>query len=158
MKIQVLFTGKTRFPFIREGIDEYRRRLIHYADFHIKNLPDLKNTGSWPETKITSAEGRNLLKAVDPRDYVILLDESGKQMDSLAFAAFLEKQQPYGSSRTLIFVIGGAYGFSEEAYQRADMKMSLSKMTFSHQLARLIFLEQLYRAFTIVRGEPYHHG
>jgi 23S rRNA (pseudouridine1915-N3)-methyltransferase len=157
MKIQILFTGKTRFPFIREGIEEYRKRLIHYADFQIKNLPDLKNTGSWPEKKIKSVEGRNLLKAIDPRDYLILLDEGGKQMDSLAFAGFLEKQA-YGSSRTLLFVIGGAYGFSEEAYQRADMKMSLSKMTFSHQLVRLIFLEQLYRAFTIVRGEPYHHG
>ncbi|KPL13954.1 MAG: 50S rRNA methyltransferase [Bacteroides sp. SM1_62] len=157
MKIQLLFTGKTRFPFIREGIEEYRRRLVHYTDFQIRDLPDLRNSGSWPEKKVKGEEGKNILKAIDPRDYVVLLDERGKHMDSLAFAGLLEKLQ-YGSFRTLLFVIGGPYGFAGEIHQRADLELSLSKMTFSHQLARLIFLEQLYRAYTIIRGEPYHHG
>jgi 23S rRNA (pseudouridine1915-N3)-methyltransferase len=157
MKIQLLFTGKTRFPFIREGIEEYRRRLVHYTDFQIRDLPDLRNSGSWPEKKVKGEEGKNILKAIDPRDYVVLLDERGQHMDSLAFAGLLEKLQ-YGSFRTLLFVIGGPYGFAEEIHQRADLELSLSKMTFSHQLIRLIFLEQLYRGYTIIRGEPYHHG
>jgi 23S rRNA (pseudouridine1915-N3)-methyltransferase len=157
MKIQLLLTGKTRSPFIREGMEEYRRRLGHYTDFQIRDLPELKNSGSWPEVKVRGEEGKSILKAIDPRDYVILLDERGQHMNSLAFAGLLEKQQ-YGSFRTMLFVIGGPYGFAEEVYQRANLELSLSKMTFSHQLVRLIFLEQLYRAYTIIRGEPYHHG
>ena len=157
MKIQLLLTGKTRIPFIREGIEEYRRRLVHYADFQLNELPELKNSGSWPERKIKEAEAKTILKAIDPRDHVILLDEGGRHLDSLAFAGLLEKQQ-YGSFRTLLFVIGGPYGFAQEVYERANLSLSLSKMTFSHQLVRLIFLEQLYRAYTIIRGEPYHHG
>ncbi len=157
MKIQLLLSGKTRFPFIREGIEEYRRRLVHYTDFQIRELPDLKNAGSWPEIKVKEEEAKIILKAIDNRDYVVLLDEGGKYLDSLAFAGLLEKQQ-YGSFRTMLFVVGGPYGFTGEVYQRADLKLSLSKMTFSHQLVRLIFLEQLYRAYTIIRGEPYHHG
>ncbi len=157
MKIQLLFTGKTRFPFIHEGIEEYRKRLVRYIDFQIRILPDLRNSASWPEQKVKAEEGKNILKAIDPRDYVVLLDEHGKHLDSMAFAGMLEKQQ-YASFRTLMFVIGGPFGFAEEVHQRADLKLSLSKMTFSHQLVRLIFLEQLYRAYTIIRGEPYHHG
>ena len=157
MKIQLLLSGKTRFPFIREGIEEYRRRLVHYTDFQIRELPDLKNAGSWPEIKVKEEEAKIILKAIDNRDYVVLLDEGGKYLDSLAFAGLLEKQQ-YGSFRSMIFVIGGPYGFAGEVYERANLKLSLSKMTFSHQLVRLIFLEQLYRAYTIIRGEPYHHG
>ena len=157
MKIQLLLSGKTRFPFIREGIEEYRRRLVHYTDFQIRELPDLKNSGSWSEKKVKEEEAKTILKAIDNRDYVVLLDEGGKYLDSLAFAGLLEKQQ-YGSFRTMLFVVGGPYGFTGEVYQRADLKLSLSKMTFSHQLVRLIFLEQLYRAYTIIRGEPYHHG
>ncbi|MCK5465580.1 MAG: 23S rRNA (pseudouridine(1915)-N(3))-methyltransferase RlmH [Bacteroidales bacterium] len=157
MKIQLLLSGKTRFPFIREGIEEYRQRLVHYTDFQIRELPDLKNAGSWPEKKVKEEEAKIILKAIDNRDYVVLLDEGGKYLDSLAFAGLLEKQQ-YGSFRTMLFVVGGPYGFTGEVYQRADLKLSLSKMTFSHQLVRLIFLEQLYRAYTIIRGEPYHHG
>ncbi len=157
MKIQLLLSGKTRFPFIREGIEEYRRRLVHYTDFQIRELPELKNSGSWPEKKVKEEEARIILKAIDNRDYVVLLDEGGKQMDSIAFAGFLEKQQ-YGSFRTMFFVVGGPYGFAGEVYERANLVLSLSKMTFSHQLVRLIFLEQLYRAYTIIRGEPYHHG
>lgn len=157
MKIQLLLSGKTRFPFIREGIEEYKRRLVHYTDFQIRELPDLKNSGSWPEKKVKEEEARIILKAIDNRDYVVLLDEGGKQMDSIAFAGLLEKQQ-FGSFRTMFFVVGGPYGFAGEVYKRANFELSLSKMTFSHQLVRLIFLEQLYRAYTIIRGEPYHHG
>jgi 23S rRNA (pseudouridine1915-N3)-methyltransferase len=157
MKIQLLLSGKTRFPFIREGIEEYRRRLVHYTDFQIRELPDMKNSGSWPEKKVKEEEAKTILKAIDNRDYVVLLDERGKHMDSLEFAGLLEKQQ-YGSFRTMLFVVGGAYGFAGEVYERANLELSLSKMTFSHQLVRLIFLEQLYRAYTIMRGEPYHHG
>lgn len=157
MKIQLLLSGKTRFPFIREGIEEYRRRLVHYTDFQIRELPDLKNSGSWPEKKVKGEEAITILKSIDSQDFVVLLDERGRQMDSIAFAGLLEKQQ-YGSFRTMLFVIGGPYGFAEEVYQRADLELSLSKMTFSHQLVRLIFLEQLYRAYTIIRGEAYHHG
>ncbi len=157
MKIQLLLSGKTRFPFIREGMEEYRRRLVHYADFMIRELPDLKNSGSWPEQKVKTEEGRAILKAIETGDYVVLMDERGKAISSVEFAGFLEKQQQ-GSSRRIVFVVGGPYGFSEEVYRRADLELSLSKMTFSHQLVRLLFLEQLYRAFTIIRGEPYHHG
>jgi 23S rRNA (pseudouridine1915-N3)-methyltransferase len=157
MKIQLLLTGKTRIPFIREGIEEYRSRLVHYTNFQINEQPDLKNSGTWPQKKVKEEEAKNILKAIDTRDYVVLLDERGQHLDSLAFAGLLEKKQ-YGSFRTMLFVIGGPYGFAEEIYKRADLELSLSKMTFSHQLVRLIFLEQLYRAYTIMRGEPYHHG
>lgn len=157
MKIQLLSTGRTRFPFIREGIEEYRKRLVHYSDFQIRELPDLKNSGSWPVSKVKGEEAKAILKAIDPQDYVVLLDEGGRHMDSITFAGLLEKQQ-YGSFRTMQFVIGGAYGFAGEVYKRADLELSLSKMTFSHQLVRLVFLEQLYRAYTIMKGEPYHHG
>jgi 23S rRNA (pseudouridine1915-N3)-methyltransferase len=157
MKIQLLLTGKTRFPFIGEGMEEYRRRLVHYVDFQIRDLPELKNSGSWPEKKVKGEEGKAILKACDPRDYMVLLDERGQHLDSAGFAGLLEKKQG-GSFRTILFVIGGPYGFAEEVYQRADLELSLSRMTFSHQLVRLIFLEQLYRAYTIIRGEPYHHG
>jgi 23S rRNA (pseudouridine1915-N3)-methyltransferase len=157
MKIQLLLTGKTKFPFIREGLEEYRRRLVHYADFEIRELPELKNAGSWPESKVKGEEARTILKTIGSGDYVVLLDERGKKLNSRAFAGWLEKKQ-HGSIRSVLFVVGGAYGFGEEVYRRADLTLSLSEMTFSHQLARLVFLEQLYRAFTIIRGEPYHHG
>ena len=157
MKIQLLLVGKTRFPFIREGMEEYRRRVVHYADFTIRELPDLKKPGSRPEKMVKLEEGIGILRSIDKADYVVLLDERGQASNSLEFAAFLEKRQ-HGSYKTLVFVIGGAYGFSEEVYQRADLALSLSKMTFSHEMIRLIFLEQLYRAFSIIRGEPYHHG
>jgi 23S rRNA (pseudouridine1915-N3)-methyltransferase len=157
MKIQLLLSGKTRFPFVREGIEAYSKRLAHYTDFQVRELPDLKNSGSWPEKKVMEEEARIILKAIDSRDYVVLLDERGRHMDSLAFAGFLEKQQ-IGATKAMLFVVGGPYGFAGEVYERANVTLSLSKMTFSHQLIRLIFLEQLYRAYTIIRGEPYHHG
>ncbi len=157
MKIQLLLTGKTKSPFIREGLEEYRRRLVRYADFEIRELPELKKSGSWPEGKVKGEEARTILKAIDSRDFVVLLDERGQALNSKAFARWLEKKQS-GPNRTLLFVVGGAFGFGEEVYRRADLTLSLSVMTFSHQLVRLIFLEQLYRAYTLMRGEPYHHG
>jgi 23S rRNA (pseudouridine1915-N3)-methyltransferase len=156
MKIQLLLSGKTRIPYIREGIEEYRRRLVHYADFQIRELPELKKSGTWPEKKVKEEEAKTILKSIDTRDFVVLLDERGQQLDSLAFAGLLEKQQ-YGSFPAMLFVIGGPYGFAQEVYSRANIELSLSKMTFSHQLVRLIFMEQLYRAYTIMRGESYHH-
>jgi 23S rRNA (pseudouridine1915-N3)-methyltransferase len=157
MKIELLLAGRTRVPYVREGVEEYRRRLVHYADFQLRVLPELKNAGSWPQKKVMEEEGRTILKVINPGDYVVLLDERGRQMDSLAFAGWLDKQQQ-GTFRRLLFVIGGPFGFASEVYQRADLELSLSQMTFSHQLVRLIFLEQLYRGFTLIRGEPYHHG
>jgi 23S rRNA (pseudouridine1915-N3)-methyltransferase len=149
--------GKTRFPFIREGMDEYRKRLERYTDFRIREITDLKNTGSWPVQKIMQEEGKSILKALGDRDFVILLDERGKSMDSIEFAELLENKHQE-AIRSLVFIIGGAFGFSPGVYKRGNMQLSLSKMTFSHQVVPLFFIEQLYRAFTIIRGAPYHHG
>lgn len=149
--------GKTRFPFILEGLREYSKRLKRYTEFSIRELPDLRNTGSWPQSKVMQEEGRIILKALGERDYVVLLDERGKQMDSIEYAEWLEKKH-HESIKNLLFVTGGAYGFSEEVYRRGNMQLSLSKMTFSHQVVPLFFIEQLYRSFTIIRGAPYHHG
>ena len=157
MKIQLLLMGKTRFPFVKEGVDEYKKRLNRYADFSIRALPDLKNTGSWSHPKLMKEEGRSILKALSVNDYLVLLDERGKQMDSIEFAEYIDKHYQ-GSWKSLVFVVGGAYGFSPEVYERGNMLLSLSKMTFSHQVIPLFFIEQLYRAFTIIRGTPYHHG
>lgn len=149
--------GKLRFPFVREGIREYTKRLERYTDFRLRELPDIRNTGSWPQSKVMQEEGRAILKALSEKDFVILLDESGKEMDSIEFAEFLERKH-HDQTKKIVFVIGGAYGFSPEVYKRGNMQLSLSKMTFSHQVFPLFFIEQLYRAFTIIRGAPYHHG
>lgn len=157
MQIQLLLMGKTRFTFIREGLDEYKRRLGRYTDYRIHELPELKNSGSWPQPKVMDEEGKIILKALSDRDIVVLLDERGKEMDSIQFAEFLE-QKHQESIKSLVFVVGGPYGFSPDVYKRGNMQLSLSKMTFSHQMIPLFFTEQLYRAFTIIRGAPYHHG
>ena len=157
MKIQLLLMGKTRFPFISEGLDEYIKRLKRYTEFSIRTLPDLKNAGSWPQAKVMQEEGKSVLKALSDDDYVLLLDERGSEMGSFEFAEFIELLHRQ-SWKSVVFVIGGAYGFSNAVYERANMKLSLSKMTFSHQIVSLFFIEQLYRAFTIIRGTPYHHG
>ncbi len=157
MNIQLLLIGKTGFPFIREGMEEYSKRLGKYTDFRIRIIPDLKGTGSWSIDRLKEEEGRRILKALKPQDYSVLLDERGKDPDSFEFARFLEKQM-LGSVKSLVFVIGGAYGFSPSVYERGNTMLSLSRMTFSHQVIRLFFMEQLYRAFTILRGDPYHHG
>ena len=157
MKIQLLLIGKTGFSFVREGMDEYTKRIKRYVDFSVQTIPDLKGASAWSVDRLKEEEGKRLLKFIDARDFVILLDERGKNPDSFEFARFLE-QQMMASVKSMVFVIGGAYGFPDEVYNRGNNLLSLSRMTFSHQVIRIFFLEQLYRAFTIVRGEPYHHG
>lgn len=155
MKITLIVVGKTVGSELPKMIDTYVQRLKHYIPFEIQVIPDLKNTKSLTEAQQKQQEGEAILRAVDG-SYVVLLDEHGKEYRSLTFADQLQSWQN-SSSRGLTFVIGGAYGFSEGVYQRADAKISLSQMTFSHQMIRLLFVEQLYRAMTILRGEPYHH-
>ena len=156
MKISLAVVGKIGKSFLNTGIDEYTRRLSHYVNFDIQYISDAKNTKSLTVKQQKQQEGVNILASLDAGDYVVLLDEHGREFRSVEFASMLEKRLS-ASSRDLVFVIGGAYGFSTEVYERASSKISLSKMTFSHQMVRTIFVEQLYRAFTIIRGESYHH-
>lgn len=156
MKIALLQTGKTTVRYVSEGIDEYASRVRKYTIFDVITVPDLKNTRNMPFIEQKTREGRKIIQSVNPDDYVILLDEKGKEMRTSEFSEFLEKTFMLPRKR-ILFVIGGPWGFSEEVYERADFRLSLSKMTFPHQMVRLLFLEQLYRAFSIIRGEPYHH-
>ncbi len=155
MKLTLLVVGKTVGTELPKMIDTYVQRLKHYIPFDIQVIPDLKNTKSLSESQQKQQEGEAILRAVEGC-YVVLLDEHGKEYRSLTFASQLQSWLNT-STRGLTFVIGGPYGFSEAVYQRADAKISLSQMTFSHQMIRLLFVEQLYRAMTILRGEPYHH-
>lgn len=155
MKIEVIQVGKTVNKIFVEGINEYLGRIKHYVPFNITTIPEIKNTKSLSESQQKTLEGTLILKQLQAQDTVVLLDEHGKEFRSVEFAAWLEKQQQV--ARRLVFVIGGPYGFSDDVYERANSKISLSKMTFSHQMVRLIFCEQLYRACTIIQGEPYHH-
>jgi 23S rRNA (pseudouridine1915-N3)-methyltransferase len=148
--------GKTRDAFIREGIAQFKKRVERYAPFRIETLPDLKNTKNLTMKEVQDREGDQLLRRIKTNDYLLLLDERGDQYNSLSFAEYLNSLE--GMVSHLIFAIGGPYGFSQEVYQRADAKVSLSSLTFSHQMVRLVFMEQLYRAFTILKGEPYHHA
>jgi len=157
MKITLIFTGKTSFGYLKTGIDDYLKRIKRYVPLELRELPDLKKTGSLPAVLIAEREGKMILDAVTQGDLLILLDETGKSYSSEKFAVQIQKWMNAGT-RNIVFAIGGAYGFSPEVYNRANQKISLSEMTFSHQLVRLIFTEQLYRAFTIIRGEPYHHS
>lgn len=156
MKITLLTVGKTDVKWVKEGLDLYVSRLSHYAPFQVREIPELKNVSALDREQIKVREGELILKSLRPSDEVVLLDEGGRELRSVEFASWLEERFSRGS-RDIVFVIGGAYGFSKEMYARADSKLSLSKMTFSHQIVRTIFAEQLYRAFTIMRGEPYHH-
>lgn len=142
--------------WVCEGLGVYTSRLKHYITFDLVEIPELKNVSALSRDQIKSREGELILKALKPSDEVILLDEHGREYRSVEFAAELEKKLSRGG-RDIVYVIGGAYGFSDDVYARADGKLSLSKMTYSHQLVRTIFAEQLYRAFTIMKGEPYHH-
>ncbi|HER08556.1 MAG TPA: 23S rRNA (pseudouridine(1915)-N(3))-methyltransferase RlmH [Bacteroides sp.] len=155
MRITLVQTGKTRDPFIREGMEAFRKRLVHYVPFEIATIPDLKKQGNMTMNEVQESEGSQMLRRIKADDHVVLLDERGEQYSSIAFAEYLNGLQ--GSVNRLLFVIGGPYGFSEAVYRRADSRVSLSRLTFSHQLVRVIFMEQLYRAFTILKGEPYHH-
>ncbi len=157
MKITFLLTGKTESPSLIKEISIYEERIKRYTTYCRTEIPELKRVSSLSKDEIRQREGELVLKNIKPQDQVVLLDVAGRSLTSEEFADFIEKRGVYGA-KTLIFVVGGAYGFSEEVYERADYKLSLSPMTFSHQLARLLFIEQLYRAFTIIRGEPYHHG
>ena len=156
MKITLLAIGKTDDKYLEEGIVKFLNRLKHYISFEIKIIPDLKNTKNLSTSQQKLQEGELILKNLKSTDCLVLLDENGKEFSSVQYSEFLEKQM-LASVQQLVFVIGGPYGFSDEVHQRANSKISLSKMTFSHQMVRLIFVEQLYRAFTIIKGEPYHH-
>lgn len=156
MKITLLTVGKTDIRWVREGLEMYSSRLKHYVNFDVVEMPELKNVSALSKEQIKEREGELILKHIKANDSLVLMDERGREYRSIQFAAMLEDRMIRGG-RDMVFVIGGAYGFSEEVYSRADDKISLSKMTYSHQLVRTIFAEQLYRAFTIIRGEPYHH-
>lgn len=156
MKICLLVIGKTDAAYIKAGIEEYEKRLRKYVSYEMKVLPDVKNTKSMSEALQKEKEGTMILEQLQPTDLVILLDEKGKEYASSAFSAFLAQKMLNGVKR-LVFVVGGPYGFTEVVYQRANDLLSLSKLTFSHQMVRMIFAEQLYRAMTIMKGEPYHH-
>lgn len=156
MKITFLTVGKTDIKWVADGLDTYASRLKHYIPFSVVEIPELKGVSALSREQIKEREGELILRSVKPSDYVTLLDERGQEYRSIEFARMLEEKMSR-TGKDLVFVVGGAYGFSEAVYARADHKISLSRMTFSHQLVRTVFAEQLYRAFTIMRGEPYHH-
>ena len=155
MRITLMLVGKTTDSRLQSLIDDYRQRLTHYVPFDLVVIPDLKNGKSLSEEQVKSTEGEAILSRLTPSMDVILLDEHGKEFRSVELADWLQKKM--ASGRDLTLIIGGPYGFSEAVYQRANGKLSLSRMTFSHQMVRLLAVEQLYRAMTILRGEPYHH-
>ena len=156
MNIVLLTVGKTDVKWVKEGLDLYVSRLVHYVPFSVTEIPGLKKVSALTRQQIKDREGELILRNLNPSDTLVLLDEHGKEFRSLEFADYLQRQLA-GGARSLVFAIGGAYVFSEAVYSRAQGKISLSRMTFSHQMVRTLFAEQLYRAFTILRGEPYHH-
>ena len=156
MKISLLVVGKTVHSYLNQGIDEYTKRISRYCPFSIQYIADAKTTKSLSQEQQKQLEGGNIAAALDKSDYVVLLDEHGKEFTSVDFSAYIERKMQSVPKR-LVFIIGGPYGFSKEIYGRANEKISLSKMTFPHDLIRLVFTEQLYRAFSIIHHEPYHH-
>lgn len=156
MTIKLLGIGKTDDPSLQNLTEVYVKRLQFYNKLEIELIPDIKNAKNLDENQQKQKEGELLLNKITASDFVVLLDENGKQYSSEDFSVFLQKRMNSGIKQ-LTFIIGGPYGFSEEIYRRADAKLSLSKMTFSHQMVRLFFIEQLYRAYTILKNEPYHH-
>ena len=156
MKITLLTVGKTEDAYIKEGIDKYLKRLKHYTKLEVIELTELKNTKALTTEQQKSREAEMIFKKIAPADHIILLDEKGFEFTSAQFAVYLDKKA-ISSVQNLVFIVGGPYGFDQTTYQRANDKLSLSRMTFSHQMVRLFFAEQLYRAFTIIKGEPYHH-
>ena len=155
MKTELILVGKTVNKHFNAGINDYVERIGHYMPFSITTIPEQKNTKNLSESQQKEREGELILKQIQPTDTVVLLDEHGKEFRSIEFADWIQKK--HNTARRLIFVIGGPYGFSNDVYERANEKISLSQMTFSHQMVRLIFTEQIYRACTIIKGEPYHH-
>ena len=156
MKIKLICVGKTTSANLLTGENEYLKRLKHYNSVEKIEIPELKNAKKLSEKEIKTQEGSLILKKINATDFVILLDENGKDYTSLEFSQFMQKRLNSGT-KTVVFLIGGAYGFSEQIYNRSQAKIALSKMTFSHQMVRMFFLEQIYRAFTILKGQPYHH-
>ncbi|TWR27436.1 23S rRNA (pseudouridine(1915)-N(3))-methyltransferase RlmH [Mucilaginibacter pallidiroseus] len=156
MKITFITVGKTEDAYLKEGIEKYVKRLKHYTRLELVDIPELKNTKALTEEQQKSKEAELILKKVTSQDHLILLDENGLEFTSVQFANYINKRS-VTSSANLIFVVGGPYGFDQSVYARANDKISLSRMTFSHQMVRLFFVEQLYRAYSIIKGEPYHH-
>ena len=157
MRLILLQTGKTSEKNLFEGIQNYSERIKKYIGFEIKTIPDIKNARNMPAREQKIKEGEKIIKAVDKKnDFIVLLDEKGREFRTAELAGWIEKRLMLPGKR-IVFIIGGAWGFSDDVYEIADMRISLSKMTFPHQLVRLLFVEQLYRVFTIIKGEPYHH-
>ena len=156
MKIVLLVIGKTDTGYFADAFNEYKKRLNHYIPFEMTVIPDIKNVKNLSESQQKEKEGEQILKSLQTGDYLVLLDEKGKDFTSMQFASYLEKKMNVVPKR-LVFVIGGPYGFSEAVYNASSEKIALSKMTFSHQMIRVIFVEQIYRAMTILNNEPYHH-
>ena len=156
MKIALVVIGKTDAGYFVEAINEYKNRLSHYIPFEMEVIPDIKIVKNLSESQQKEKEGELILKSIQPGDYLVLLDEKGKDFTSMQFSAYIEKKM-HSVPKRLVFVVGGPYGFSDAVYNAAKEKISLSKMTFSHQMIRLIFIEQIYRAMTILNNEPYHH-
>lgn len=157
MNIKLIVIARTDIPYLQQGIDDYTARLRHYCDFELVVIPALKNAGHLAPDEVKLREGRLLLKPMSQADRCVLLDEGGKELTSVAFADYLQRRMNAGT-RTLAFVVGGAFGFSPEVYATAHERISLSQMTFTHQMVRLFFVEQLYRAHTILRHEKYHNA
>lgn len=157
MNIKLIVVSKTDVPYVQAGIDEYVGRLKHYCDFEVVTIPALKNTGKASPEEVREREGLLILKQIERVDQVVLLDEHGREFTSVGFADYLQRQMNAGV-RTLAFVVGGAFGFSPAVYAKAQQRISLSQMTFNHQMVRLFFVEQLYRAHTILRHEKYHNA
>jgi 23S rRNA (pseudouridine1915-N3)-methyltransferase len=156
VKIRIILIGKTHKRFLIEGENEYLSRLQHYIQVEKIELPDVKNAKKLTEHQIKIEEGKMILSKVDKGDLIVLLDENGRQYDSVSFSKWTQERMNRGL-KYITFIVGGPYGFSDDVYAAANEKLSLSKMTFSHQMIRLFFFEQLYRGFTILRNEPYHH-
>lgn len=156
MKIKLVFVGKTKSKYLIEGESEYVKRLKYYCKLSEHTIKEIKNSSKLSKKEFLKMEGEQILKVIHKSDYVILLDDKGDKLSSVEFSDFLNNKIN-NSFKELVFIVGGAYGFSDNIYSRADGKISMSKMTFSHQIIRLIFKEQLYRAFTIIKGEKYHH-
>jgi 23S rRNA (pseudouridine1915-N3)-methyltransferase len=156
MKITLLVIGKTDAGYFVDAVDEYRKRLEHYIPFELQVIPDIKNTKNLTDIQQKEKEGELILKSLQAGDYLVLLDDKGKEYTSVQFASYIEKKT-HTVAKRLVFVVGGPYGFSPAIYEKASEKLTLSRMTFSHQMVRLIFVEQLYRAMTILNNEPYHH-
>lgn len=156
MKVALLQVGKTAEKYLTEGISVFELRLRKYATFEIFIIPDIRNARNMTAAELKAREGDKILKFFKNDDYIVILDDKGKEFSTIEFSAWIEKTMILQKKR-LVFVIGGAWGFSDEVYKKADMRLSLSRLTFSHQMVRLLFIEQLYRAFTVIKGEPYHH-